>query len=333
MHLSNRVSKSYSQYHSINVDLEQIRAARANLDPSIIRTPLVPFNFFEAPCEIFLKLECLQPTGSFKVRGAANSLAVAGREATGRGIYTASAGNMAQALAWLARKSGIKCTTIVPDSAPETKLAAIRRYGAELLQVPFEEVWEVVANHGYGPLSQQFFIHPFADDSMIAGNGTIGLEILEDLPDVDSVVVPFGGGGLFAGIATAIKTLKPSVKMYASETETAAPLTAAIGAKQPKKVQRIPSFVDGIGSTIVLEEIWHFVNSLLEQSIASSIDSIAGGIRLLAERNRIVAEGAAGSGVAAALSGKAGKGKVVCVISGGNIDSEKLAKILEGITP
>jgi threonine dehydratase len=318
---------------SIRVSIEDIRVAQKNISGSVLRTPLVPLNYEEAPCEIYLKLECLQPTGSFKVRGAGNALALTTPESKKLGVYTCSAGNMAQALAWHAKKQNIDCVVIVPDSAPETKLSAIRRYGAQLVQLPWDEVWQVATSHVYPPLSDRIFVHPFADPGMIAGNGTIGLEILEDLPDVESIVVPFGGGGLFSGIATAAKSLKPSVKTYASEADTAASLHAALNANHPIKIERVPSFVDGIGSSVVLDEIWEFAKPLLNGSIPVSLAKITSSIKILAERNRVIAEGAAGSSLAAALTGQAGKGKVVCIVSGGNIDTSKFVKILQGETP
>jgi threonine dehydratase len=317
----------------IHLTIDDIKVARKNIAGSVVRTPLVRLNFDEAPCEIYLKLECLQPTGSFKVRGAGNALFLTGPESRKMGVYTCSAGNMAQALAWHSKRLGIDCAVIVPDTAPETKLAAIRRYGAQLIQLPWEEVWQVATSHVYEPLSDRIFVHPFADPGMIAGNGTIGLEILEDLPDVESIVVPFGGGGLFSGIATAAKSEKPTVKTFAAEADTAAALDAALKADKPTKIERMPSFVDGIGSSIVLEEMWGFVKPLLDGSIPVSLDRISYSIKLLAERNRVIAEGAAGASLAAALTGKAGFGKVVCIVSGGNIDTVKLEKILQGGTP
>jgi len=240
---------------------------------------------------------------------------------------------MAQALAWHALREKIPCTVVVPDSAPQTKLDAIRRYRAEIVQVPWDEVWKIATNHLYPPLKDRIFVHPFADPGMIAGNGTIGLEIMEDLPEVDAVVVPFGGGGLFTGIASAIRGRSASVRIYASEVATAAPVFASLKAGAPKEVNRIPSFVDGIGSRNVLEEMWSLVKPLIEGSIVVSLADVASAIKLLVERNRVVAEGAGASSVAAGLTGKAGNGKVVCVVSGGNIDSSNLTKILGGQIP
>ena len=314
------------------ITIDQIEQASARIRGLVLRTPIVRLNV-DPDMEIYLKLENLQPTGSFKVRGACNAIALAGPVAKSRGVYTCSAGNMAQALAWQARQNGIPCSAIVPDNAPETKLQAIKRYGAKIVQVSFDDVWKVVTTHRYGPLEGSIFIHPFSDERMIAGNGTIGLEILEDIPDVDSVVIPFGGGGLTAGIATAIHERKPTTRVYAVEPETAAPLAASFSSGRAMEVNRIPSFVDGIGGKSVLPEMWEMVRPLIQGSIVCSLSEIASAVRLLVERNRVVAEGAGAASVAAALTGKAGKGKIVCVVSGGNIDTTKLETILSGKVP
>lgn len=309
-----------------------IEAARRRISGSVVRTPLVRPNI-ESPAEIYLKLENLQPTGSFKVRGAGNAIALIPKERRARGVYTCSAGNMAQALAWHARRWGIPCAVVVPDTAPETKLEGIRRYGAKITQLPWDDVWNVAIERRYGPLEDMTFVHPFADPGMIAGNGTIGLEILEDLPDLDAIVVPFGGGGLIAGIATAVRAGNPGCRVYACEPETAAPLAASFQAGAPKAIHRTPSFVDGIGASSVLPEMWPILRPLVDASIVVSLRDIASAIRLLAERARIVAEGAGAASVAAALSGNAGGGRIVCVVSGGNLSMSALAKILNGEVP
>jgi threonine dehydratase len=315
------------------LDLAAIEAAGDRIRSLVVRTPLVRLGIDDAPAEIFLKLENLQPTGSFKVRGAGNSVALLAEEERARGVFTCSAGNMAQALAWHARRLGIPCTVIVPDTAPETKLAAIRRFGATIVQRPWDEVWEIGLTRRFAPLDGWTFVHPFADVTMMAGNGTIGLEILEDLPDPDAVVIPFGGGGLTAGIATAIKAKRPQTRVYAVEPETAAPLAASFSNGAPAEVRRVPSFVDGIGASSVFPEIWTIVRSLVEGSLVVSLPKVAAAIRLLVERNRVVAEGAGGASVAAALAAKAGNGRVVCVVSGGNIDTAVLGRILRGEVP
>ncbi len=314
------------------IRLEEIHAARARIERLAIRTPLVRLNVEEAPAEIYLKLENLQPIGSFKLRGAGNAIAMAAKEDLAKGIYTASAGNMAQGVAWNARRLGIPCTVIVPDHAPEAKLAAIERLGGKIVKIPFDRWWQVLIDHEYRG-TDGLFIHPVSDRRVIAGNGTIGLEILEDLPEVDAVVIPFGGGGLSCGIASAIRALKPNVRVYACEVETAAPFAASLSAGKPVSVAYTPSFVDGIGGKSMLEEMWPLASSLLDGSIVMPITEVAAAVRLLAERNRVIAEGAGATPVAAALAGKAGSGRVVCVVSGGNIDPEKLAKILAGEVP
>ena len=314
------------------IPLKLIEEARERIKGTVLRTPLVRLNVDDAPADIFLKLENLQPTGSFKVRGASNAIALAGPDAKKRGVYTCSAGNMAQALAWQARESRIPCTVIVPDNAPETKLDAIRRFGAKIIQVSFDDVWKVVVTHRYPPLDDSVFIHPFADIRMMAGNGSAGLEILEDLPDVESVVIPFGGGGLSVGIASAIRAKSPQTRVYAVEPETAAPLSASFAAGSAQEIKRIPSFVDGIGGKSVLPEMWERARDLLLPLVVS-LSEIASAVKLLVERNRIVAEGAGAASVAAAMTGEVGSGKIVCIVSGGNIDSSRLAKILAGGIP
>lgn len=310
-----------------------VEAARPRLSGVVLRTPLVSLNLEDAPAEIFLKLENLQPTGSFKVRGAGNAIALIPEVERAKGVYTCSAGNMAQALAWHARRRRIPCAVVVPDNASEPKIEGIRRYGARIVQVPWDEVWRVVKTRRYGPLDHMTFVHPFADPQMIAGNGTIGLEILEDLPEVDSVIVPFGGGGLISGVATAIRARKPGCRVYACEPETAAPLAKSFAEGGPREIHRIPSFVDGIGASSVLPEMWPLLSRLVERSIVVSLQQIASAVKLLAERNRLVAEGAGAASVAAALSGRAGGGRIVCVVSGGNLSIPALVKILGGEIP
>jgi threonine dehydratase len=259
-------------------------------------------------------------------------MALAPSEALARGVYTASAGNMAQGVAWNARRLGIPCTVVVPDHAPLAKLAAIERLGGRIVKVPPERWWQVLVEHHY-PGIEGLFIHPVADRAVIAGNGTIGLEILEDLPDADAVLVPWGGGGLSCGIASAMGALRPATKVFGCEAETAAPLAASLAAGRPVAVDYRPSFVDGIGARGLLPEMWTLAKTLIAGSLVSSLDEIAAALRLLIARARVVAEGAGATSVAAALSGRAGNGKVVCVVSGGNIDASVVATILRGETP
>jgi len=310
------------------ISLGDIRAARERIADSVLRTPLVRLNVDNA--DVYLKLENLQPIGSFKLRGAGNAIATANPDQLAKGVYTASAGNMAQGVAWHARRLGIPCTVVVPDHAPETKLAAISRLGGKFIKVPFDEWWQVLVTRHYAGLDG-FFIHPVSDPAVMAGNGTIGLEIIEDLPDVDTILVPYGGGGLSCGIATAVRALKPNTKIYACEVETSAAFAAALAADGVTRIDYKPSFVDGIGSGSVLAEMWPLAKSLLDGSVVMSLDDVAQAVRILAERNHMIAEGAGATPVAAALEGVANgenlSGKIVCVVSGGNIDLEKLAKI------
>jgi len=248
------------------------------------------------------------------------------------GVYTGSAGNMAQGLAWNARRLGVPCRVLVPDTAPATKLDAIARLGGHSVPLPFDDWWAVLQNHGH-PSESGFFIHPVSDPAVIAGNGTVGLEILEDLPDVDAIVVPYGGGGLSCGIASAVKAHRPDVPVYAAEVETAAPLAASLEAGEPMDIDRTPTFVDGIGGKGILPEMWPLASSLLDGALVMSLAEICEAIALLVTRTRVVAEGAGAASVAAALSGAAGGGSVVAVVSGGNLDPEDLKAILEGRVP
>jgi threonine dehydratase len=312
--------------------LGDIESARDRLRGAAIRTPLVRFNLPDGSPEIWLKLECLQPIGSFKLRGAFNAMSRAGRERIAGGVYTASAGNMAQGLAWSARRMGVPCRVVVPETAPAVKLAAIERLGGTYVKAPFARWWQTLVEHSY-PGIDGLFVHPVSDPDVIAGNATIGLEIVEDVPDVSAVVVPFGGGGLSCGIAAAVRTLRPGVPVFAAEVETAAPFAASLAARAPAEIDYVPSFVDGIGGRSVLTEMWPLASTILAGSLVVSLKETAAALKLLAERNRVIAEGAGAVAVAAALSGRAGRGKVVCVVSGGNIDSAKLCAILKGEVP
>jgi len=324
-----QTDKTTNNQATISVSLQDIKDAQQRIRGKVNRTPLIRFYGDNLPGEIYLKLENLQPIGSFKLRGACNAMSLADRSLLKDGVYTASAGNMAQGVAWNARLMNIPCTVIVPDHAPQTKLDAITRLGAKFIKIPFNDWWQVLVTKKFEGM-KGLFVHPVSDPPVIAGNGTIGLEILEDLPDVDAIIVPYGGGGLISGIATAIKAIRPDVKVFASEVETAAPLAPSLAAGEPMKIEYTPSFVDGMGSAGLLAEMWPLVSKLVDGSIVLSLKQIADAIKLLIERGRVIAEGAGGSSLAAALTGKAGTGRIVCVISGGNIDAEKLIKILSG---
>jgi threonine dehydratase len=314
------------------VALATLETARERLRGIAMRTPLVRLGVAGDWQTILLKLESLQPIGSFKLRGAVNAMAVAGEAAVAKGVYTASAGNMAQGLAWAARQMGVRCRVVAPETAPQTKIAAIERLGGEVIKVPFDVWWQTMQDHHY-PGIEGLFVHPFADPAVMAGNGTIGLEILEDAPDVDAILVPYGGGGLSCGIASAVRALKPSVRVYAAEVETAAPFTAALAHGEPTAIASTPSFVDGIGGKNVFAEMWPLARELLTGSVVASVAEVAAAVRLLAERNRVVAEGAGAAPVAAALNRPIEAKTIVCVISGGNIDSDVLATILRGEIP
>jgi threonine dehydratase len=314
------------------IPLDEIRAARETIAGTVVRTPLVRLHV-DSPAAIYLKLENLQPIGSFKLRGAYNAMRRASREELAGGVVTASAGNMAQGVAWAARELGVPATIVVPEHAPETKLAAIARLGGRVVKAPFEHWWQAIEEHHFEGV-EGLFVHPVENEHVMAGNGTIGLEIIEDLPDVDAVVIPWGGGGLTTGIASAVKQLRPETRIYAVEPETAAPLTATLAAGgEPVPVEYAPSFVDGAGSRALLPRMWELARPLVNGAHAITLADTAAAIRLLAERTRVIAEGAGALAVAAALSGKVGEGKLVCVVSGGNIDFSTLTRILLGETP
>ncbi|HXW46457.1 MAG TPA: pyridoxal-phosphate dependent enzyme [Streptosporangiaceae bacterium] len=310
--------------------LAEIEAARQRIAGAAIRTPLVRLQVDDAGAEIYLKLECLQPINSFKIRGATNAVLLATPDQRANGLVTASAGNMAQGVAWVARELGLPATILVPEAAPQTKLAAINRLGGTVVKLPYDQWWNVIVS-GRADGIDGLFVHPVTDPGVMAGNGTIGLEILEDLPDPDAVVIPYGGGGLTCGIASAIKALRPATRIITAEPEGGAALAAAFGAGQPAEVAEFrPSFVDGAGSRRVLDRMWPLVAPLVDQALAIPIDDVAAAVRTLAERARVIAEGAGALAAAAALTGRAGTGKIVCIVSGGNINLDTLAGILTG---
>ena len=307
--------------------LADIQSARERLRGLAIRTPLIKLAVpsHESPRtshedqpsgeararshELYLKLENLQPIGSFKLRGAGNAMRRLDASALRDGVSTASAGNMAQGVAWCARELGVPCRVIVPDTAPAAKLDAVRALGAEVIPVPFADWWRVMETHDTRGVPGTF-IHPVENNDVMAGHGTIALEIMEDLPGVDAVIVPFGGGGLISGIGAGVSALKPAVCVLAAEVETAAPLRASFDADEPKAIDRIPTFVDGIGGASMLPAMWPLVRQA-----------------------HVVAEGAGAAAVAAACTGKAPGSRIVCVISGGNIDPAVLATLLQGALP
>lgn len=308
------------------ISLAEAEEARRNIASVAIRTPLVRCNI-DVPANLYLKLENLQPIGSFKIRGAANVMALTPRNLLDRGVLTASAGNMAQGVAFCARRLGIPATIVAPETAPATKILAVERMGGRLIKVPFAEWWHTFETRSY-PGVDATFVHAFDDPHVMAGNSTIGLELLEDIPDLDAVVIPWGGGGLSCGIAAVLRARAPRVRIYAAEIETAAPLAASLAAGEPSTVEYRPSFVDGIGSKTVFANMFEHARKLLDGSVVVTLNQAAQAMKLVAERNRIVVEGAAACAVAAALSGRAGSGKIVAIVSGGNIDLEKFSHLV-----
>ena len=312
--------------------LEAVQEARRRITGTALRTPLIALPSTPGATRILLKLENLQPIGSFKLRGAANAMALAAPDTLALGVYTASVGNMAQGVAWCARERGIPCRVIVPETAPENKLAAIARLGATAVKVPFDVWWAAMINHGH-PGMDGLFIHPFADTNVMAGNATIGLELLEDAPELDTVLVPWGGGGLACGIASALRAVAPHVRVYAVELDAAAPLSASLARGEATAITPERTFVDGIGGRGVAPEMFALAQELLAGVLCVSLGQVAAAVKLLAEQCRVVAEGAGAAAVAAALVGVPDATSVACVVSGGNIDSHIFASILRGETP
>jgi threonine dehydratase len=308
------------------IELGAIEAARERIRDAAVRTPLVRLHV-DAPAEIYLKLESLQPIGSFKTRGATNAVRLASSSARAGGLVTASAGNMAQGVAWVARELGVPATIAVPEHAPAAKLDAIERLGGRVLKLPYDDWWQVIVTSRVDGVPG-LFVHPVEDEGVMAGNGTIGLEILEDLPDPDAVVIPYGGGGLTVGIASAVRALRPETKIFTAEPATGAALAAALAAGEPVSVDYQPSFVDGSGSRRVLDSMWPRVRPLVDAAFSVSIEDAAAAVRLIASRVRVIAEGAGALAAAAAVGGQAGGGKIVCIVSGGNINLRTLAEIL-----
>ncbi len=309
-----------------------VDAARANIAGVARRTPLWRLDVEVPGTRIWLKLENLQPLGSFKIRAALNAIKTADPEALQAGVLAPSAGNFGLGLAFAARSMGVPVTIVAPDGAAQTKTAALEALGARVIRVPFDQWWQVLTTRRFAGVEGVFF-HPVAESAVIAGNATIGAEILEDLPEPDAIIVPYGGGGLSSGIGSIMRRLRPQTRMIAVESEAATPFAAALAAGGPVTVPYAPSFVDGIGSTTVLDEMWPLVSQSLDKAVCVSLAEIKDAIRLLAARHRVIAEGAGAAAMAAALAGGPGQGDVVCVISGGNIDAGKLAPILKGEEP
>lgn len=310
--------------------LEDFHAARRRIADDIIRSPLMRAEHGDRALR--LKAECLQPLGSFKIRAAANALSTLDARQLERGVATASAGNFAQGLGLAARRRGIPLTVHVPDNAASVKIAAIRDLGARVVQHPFNDWWEIMTTRRTGA-DDGSFVHPVCEAPVILGNGTIGLELYEDWPEVDTVIVPFGGGGLSCGIALALRAAGSKARVIACEIETAAPLYPSMKTGAPVRIERKPSFVDGIGSNGVLTEMWPIVSKLIHDVIVVTVSEAAAAVRELALKHRLVAEGAGATAYAAATSARCDGKNIVAVISGGNIEPLKLVRILEGEVP
>ena len=303
------------------IPLEEIRRARERLGDDVLRTPLVPFG---QEGRIWLKLECLQPVGSFKLRGALSAVRAASAGELANGVVTASAGNMAQGVAWAAREAGVRARAIAPADAPRAKLDCVEALGAEVVLVTHEEWWQAMVDRGQEGIDG-LFVHPVADDAVMAGNGTIGLELAEDAPEFDSVVTPWGGGGLTTGIASALEALRPNVRVVTAEPDTAAPLAAAFAAGEPREIEFQASWVDGAGGRALLPGMWEHARELVDEAVAVSLSDVEEAVRLLATRPHVVAEGAGALALAAALRRD---DRCVCIVSGGNIDLDVYARIV-----
>ena len=310
------------------ITLADIRAARERIAKTILRTPLVRLELGPGFPDVRLKLENLQPINAYKLRGAANAVALLSEAERKQGVWTISAGNAGQGVAYAARAAGIPCTVVAIETAPTSKLERMKALGAKLVLVPYDVAWKTLEARAY-PGVEGTFIHPFDDHDFIAGHGTMGLEILEDLPETAAIVGSVGGGGLLVGVGSAVKALKPGIKLYASEPETAAPLALSLEKGSPQKFEAWkPSFVDGAGGQSVFPRMWERMKPLVDGSIVVSLADTQKAMRLVAEKTRVIAEGAGALAVAAALSGKAGPGPVVAIVSGGNIDLQKFCELV-----
>lgn len=313
-----------------HIPLDAITDAAHHVYKAAVRTPLIRLDLpvtGDGP-EVYLKLECLQPIGSFKIRGAWNAVRKLTPDQLKDGVWTVSAGNAAQGVALAAKLAGVPCSVMMIETAPQTKFDAVARLGATIVKASYDECWRTAEAHA-SPLMRGHFVHPFDDDDFIAGNGTAGLEILEDLPDVDAVVAALGGGGLLGGVGSAIRAKKPGVRIYAAEPETAAPMSLSMQRGEASRFDSWQaSFVDGAGGKSVLPTMWPLLRSVVDESIVVPLADVASAMKRAAERVHVVAEGAGGTAIAAALSGRAGTGKIVAVVSGGNIDLGKFAELV-----
>jgi threonine dehydratase len=313
------------------ITLDTVREAARHVYDAAARTPLVALPATPGQPAVYLKLETLQPIGSFKIRGAYNAIRQLAPDALAQGVWTVSAGNAAQGVALAARTVGARSSVMVMDTAPETKLRAIERLGATIVKAPYDECWRTVERHRSDRMHGHF-VHPFDDDNFISGNGTIGLELLEDLPEVDAVIAPLGGGGLLAGIACVLREARPDARIYAAEPETAAPLAASFKAGHASRFDAwAPSFVDGAGGRSVLDTMWPLLRDWVDESIVVPLTDAATAMRLVADRVHVICEGAAACAVAAAVGpamAERGHRKVIAIVSGGNIDLHTFAQLV-----
>jgi threonine dehydratase len=311
------------------ISLADIQAARQRIAQTIVRTPLVRLELGAGYPDIRLKLENLQPINAYKLRGAANAVAMLSESERKRGVWTISAGNAGQGVAYAARKAGVPCTVVAIESAPTSKLERMRALGAKLVLVPYAVAWQTLEDRAF-PGVEGTFIHPFDDHNFIAGHATMGLEIFEDAPDTVAVIAGIGGGGLITGVGSAMKALKPDVRIWGAEPETAAPAARSFAAGSPQSFPEWrASFVDGAGGQSVFPRMWERMKPLVDGCIVVTLDQTKQAMRLMAEKARIISEGAGALPLAAALTGKAGKGPIVAIVSGGNIDLKKFCELLE----
>jgi threonine dehydratase len=312
------------------IAIEDIEQARGRVAGTVLRTPLVKLDLGPEAPEIWLKLENLQPTNAYKIRGATNAVARLSDEERAKGVWTISAGNAGQGVAYAARSFGIPSTVVAIETAPQTKLDRMRALGATIVPVSYERAWVAAETHEFEGLDGTF-VHPFDNHDFIAGHGTMGLEILEDLPSVRTVIAAIGGGGLITGVGSAIKALRPDVKVLGAEPETAAPYALSLREGGPRRfTDWEASFVDGAGGKSVTDRMWERMQAVVDGSITVTLDQVRDAMRLIAEKSRTVAEGAGALALAAALTGEAGEGPIVCVVSGGNVDLEKFAELVAG---
>ncbi len=310
------------------VTLAEIEEARKRIAGVVLRTPLVKLDLGVGGPDVRLKLENLQPTNAYKIRGAANAVAKLSPEARARGVWTISAGNAGQGVAYAARAAGVPCKIVVIDTAPQTKIDRMRALGAELVLTPFDRCWTALEEHAF-PGMDGTLVHPFDDQDFITGHGSMGLEILEDAPDVKAVICSIGGGGLIAGVGSAIKAKAPGVRVIGAEPETAAPMAASLKAGEPRVFDEWQaSFVDGAGGRSVIPRMWERMRPVMDSSITVTLDQVRAAMRMMAEKARVISEGAGALPLAAALPGQAGDGPIVCVVSGGNIDLKKYAELI-----